>query len=101
MTLSRRHFLGLAIAGAAYSNGAYSSQRSTRSISSTTIDRKALVTRHNPVLQKFDTLYPLSIGNGEFPFNAYATRLQAFGWEYEKVPPLGTMSLWGWHTTPM
>jgi protein-glucosylgalactosylhydroxylysine glucosidase len=103
MTVSRRHFLGLAIAGAAFSNtrAADAAQRSARSNFSTAINRKALVTRHNPVLQKFDTLSPLSIGNGEFAFTADATGLQTFGWEYEKATPLCTMAQWGWHTTPI
>jgi hypothetical protein len=93
----------MAIAGAAFSNakGADSSPRSIRSVSASGIDRKALVTRHNPALQKFDPLSPLSIGNGEFAFTADATGLQTFGWEYEKATPLCTMSQWGWHTTPM
>jgi hypothetical protein len=103
MTLSRRHFLGLAIAGAAFPNakGANSSQRPTHSISSIGIDRKALVTRHNPILRKLDPLSPLSIGNGEFAFTADITGLQTFWWEYEKSMPLCTMSQWGWHTTPL
>jgi len=103
MTLSRRHFLGLAIAGAAFSTteDASSSQRPTRSISLTRIDRKALVTRHNPILRKFDPLAPLSVGNGEFAFTADVTGLQTFPGDYDKTMPLCTMSQWGWHTTPL
>lgn len=103
MTVSRRDFLGLAIAGAALSGARSvdSSQRTARSISSNGIDRKALVTRHNPTLRKLDPLSPLSIGNGEFAFTADITGLQTFWWEYEKSMPLCTMSQWGWHTTPL
>ena len=65
------------------------------------IDRKALVSRHNPVLRKLDPLSPLSVGNGEFAFTADITGLQTFASEYEKSMPLCTMSQWGWHTTPL
>lgn len=64
------------------------------------IDRAALVTRHNPVLQKLDPLSPLSVGNGEFAFTCDTTGLQTFPKEYENAMPLCTMSQWGWHTTP-
>lgn len=103
MTVSRRHFLGLAIAGAAFSNArsANSPQGPTRSNSLTRIDRKALVTRHNPISRKFDPFAPLSIGNGEFAFTADVTGLQTFLGDYDKTMPLCTMSQWGWHTTPL
>src|SRR6184192_1975393 len=103
MTLSRRHFLGVAFAGAALSSAktVNSSPVAGRGISLTPIDRKALVTRHNPILRKFDPLSPLSIGNGEFAFTADVTGLQTFPAEYENSMPLCTMSQWGWHTTPL
>jgi len=103
MTLSRRHFLGIAIAGAALSSakGLSSSQRTTNRISTGPIDRKALAARHNPVLRKLDPHSPLSIGNGEFAFTADITGLQTFPGEYENSMPLCTMSQWGWHTTPL
>jgi protein-glucosylgalactosylhydroxylysine glucosidase len=103
MTLSRRHFLGLTIAGAALSgsNGVSSAQRKSKGISSAGIDRRALVTRHNPVVRKLDPLSPLSVGNGEFAFTADITGLQTFSSEYETSMPLCTMSQWGWHTTPL
>jgi len=103
MTLSRRHFLGIAIAGAAFpsARSANSSQRAARSIRSPRIDRKALVTRHNPVIRKFDALSPLSVGNGEFAFTADVTGLQTFPQDYDKAMPLCTMAQWGWHTTPL
>src|SRR5580765_4092840 len=103
MTLSRRHFLGLAMAGAALSRveGLNSSQKTTRAFSSYSINRQALVTRHNPIVRHLDPLSPLSIGNVEFAFTADITGLQTFSGEYEKSMPLCTMSQWGWHTIPM
>ncbi|MCZ8513733.1 glycoside hydrolase family 65 [Paenibacillus filicis] len=61
------------------------------------IDRKALVTRHNPVTRGILPLSPLSVGNGEFAFTADFTGLQTFPDEYEA--PLGTQSQWGWHSS--
>src|SRR5690625_410429 len=61
------------------------------------IDRKKLVTRHNPKLHQIDKRSPLSVGNGEFAFTADITGLQSFPQAY-KVP-LGTQSQWGWHST--
>src|SRR5881394_563033 len=101
MTVSRRDFLGIAIAGTALATDAFGKPMRTSSPATALIDRKALVTRHNPVLDKFDPLSPLSIGNGEFAFTAEATGLQTFTAEYEKAMPLCTMSQWGWHTTPL
>ncbi len=65
-----------------------------------TIDRKALVTRHNVVLEKVDALSPLSVGNGRFVFNADITGLQTFPDSYRKGIPLTTMAEWGWHCFP-
>ncbi|MDB5083770.1 MAG: hypothetical protein JWN30_656 [Bacilli bacterium] len=62
---------------------------------SQTIDRFALVTRHNPVIREVMPLSPLSVGNGEFAFTADLTGLQSFPESYEF--PLGTQSQWGWH----
>lgn len=64
------------------------------------IDRHALVSRHNVVVQQPDTLASLSLGNGNFAFTADITGLQTFYWEYENGVALGTMSNWGWHTFP-
>lgn len=64
------------------------------------IDRFALVARHNPVLKKIEPLSPLSIGNGEFAFTCDATGLQTFSDEYANAMPLCTMSQWCWHTQP-
>jgi hypothetical protein len=64
------------------------------------IDRHALVSRHDPLLHRFDPDSPLSVGNGEFAFTADATGLQTFGELYDKTVPLGTLSQWGWHRAP-
>jgi hypothetical protein len=64
------------------------------------IDRRALVSRHDPILRDFDTGSPLSVGNGEFAFTVDATGLQTFPEAYDETVPLGTLSQWGWHTAP-
>ena len=66
----------------------------------TKIDRFALVTRHNILVEKPDTLASLSVGNGEFAFTTDFTGLQTFYNEYENGVTLGTQSNWGWHTFP-
>ena len=57
------------------------------------IDRQALVSRHNVVLDRADPQTALQVGNGEFAFGLDATGLQTF---YGN-----TMSHWGWHTFPL
>ena len=42
------------------------------------INRKALVTRNNPVITCVDTLASLSVGNGAFAFTTDVTGLQTF-----------------------
>jgi hypothetical protein len=64
------------------------------------LDRKAIVSRHNPVLRDLDVRAPLSVGNGEFAFTADFTGLQTFPGLYEKTTPLCTQSQWGWHSFP-
>ena len=64
------------------------------------IDRHALVMRHNVTLHAFDVNNPLSVGNGEFAFTVDTTGLQTFPEAFEQTIPLGTLSDWGWHTTP-
>ncbi|WP_423127139.1 hypothetical protein [Gaoshiqia sp. Z1-71] len=64
------------------------------------IDRYALVSRHNPLIEEFDPLASLSVGNGNFAFTTDFTGLQTFYKEYEAGVSLGTMSNWGWHTSP-
>jgi hypothetical protein len=86
--ISRRAFLGSIPAAVAAQNGP------------SLIDRRRLVTRHNPLLREFDARSPLSVGNGEFAFTADATGLQTFPQIYENAMPLCTMAQWGWHTSP-
>jgi protein-glucosylgalactosylhydroxylysine glucosidase len=64
----------------------------------TNIDRKALVARHNPVINKIDNMEPLTVGNGDFAFTADATGLQTLHEYYSTGIPLGTLSNWGWHS---
>ena len=64
------------------------------------IDRHALVTRNNVLVEGFDSLASLSVGNGNFAFTTDLTGLQTFYKEYEKGVPLGTQSNWGWHRFP-
>jgi hypothetical protein len=64
------------------------------------IDRLSLVTRHNVVITKPDTLGSLSVGNGEFAFTVDVSGLQTFPEVYENGIPLGTQSQWAWHSFP-
>jgi hypothetical protein len=64
------------------------------------IDRRGLVTRHQPTLTTLDVESPLTVGNGEFAFTVDATGLQTFADLYDQTIPLGTLSQWGWHTSP-
>lgn len=61
------------------------------------IDRKALVTRHNPVIRGIVPMAPQSVGNGEFAFTADITGMQTFPELYEV--PLSTQSQWAWHSS--
>src|SRR5579864_4534305 len=67
----------------------------------TRLDRRAIVTRHNPKLRSSDPTAPLSVGNGEFAFTADFTGLQTFADRYERTTPLCIQSQWGWHTSPI
>ncbi|MCB0545736.1 MAG: hypothetical protein KDC70_19570, partial [Saprospiraceae bacterium] len=64
------------------------------------INRRALVSRNNVILNAVDTLGALSVGNGEFAFTVDATGLQSFPEDYENGISLGTQSQWGWHSYP-
>ena len=64
------------------------------------IDRRTLVSRHNPVLRGFAPASPLSVGNGEFAFTADVTGLQTCPDLYEATVPLCAQSQWGWHSFP-
>ncbi len=72
----------------------------TAAVHAASIDRHALVMRHNVVLRQFDANNPLTVGNGKFAFTVDATGLQTFPEAFEKTIPLGTLSDWGWHTIP-
>ena len=67
---------------------------------SSPIDRRDVVSRHNPTLRSFQPLSPLSVGNGEFAFTADATGLQTFPSLYDTAMPLCTQAQWGWHSSP-
>lgn len=62
-----------------------------------TIERRGLVSRHNPVITGIEPDSPLGVGNGEFAFTADFTGLQTFPEVYRV--PLGTQSSWGWHSS--
>ncbi|MCL1951096.1 MAG: hypothetical protein FWF59_15355 [Turicibacter sp.] len=65
------------------------------------IDKKKLVSKHNPRLFEVKKDSPLTVGNGEFAFTADVTGMQSLYQEYVAAHmPLCTMSQWGWHTTP-
>lgn len=64
------------------------------------INRKELVSGHDPVLEEMDKESALTVGNGEFAFTADITGMQTLYEEYD-APPLCTMSQWGWHTQPV
>ncbi|MCG6921672.1 MAG: hypothetical protein LJF15_11410, partial [Acidobacteria bacterium] len=65
------------------------------------IDRRALVTRHNPTVTGVDPWAPLTVGNGRFAFTVDVTGLQTFGETYyTEGIPLETLARWAWHTNP-
>ncbi len=64
------------------------------------INREALVRRHTVRIQQADSLSSLSLGNGNFAFTADITGLQSFPDTYAGGVPLGTQSVWGWHSYP-
>lgn len=64
------------------------------------IDRKALVSRHDPILTEVDVQSPMSVGNGDFCFTADVTGMQTLYREYFDFMPLCTMANWGWHSVP-
>ena len=71
---------------------------SVHSYAQQSIDRKALVDRHNVIITKADSLSSLSVGNGRFAFTVDITGLQSFPQSYQNGVPLGTESEWGWHS---
>ena len=64
------------------------------------IDRKAVVTRHNPLVTAVDSLSSLSVGNGHLAVTVDITGLQSFPSSYMNGVPLCAMSDWGWHSFP-
>jgi hypothetical protein len=58
------------------------------------------VQRHNVRVNKIDSLSSLSVGNGNFAFTVDATGMQSFPDAYANGVPLGTQSVWGWHSFP-
>ncbi|WP_332760828.1 hypothetical protein [Pseudarthrobacter sp.] len=82
--------------------------RSENSAPGSSINRKALVRRHNVRQQNLDPRSPVSVGNGEFAFTMDLTGLQTMPEAYpvgarDNLPPgtlLGTQAQWGWHAIP-
>ena len=64
------------------------------------INRQAVVNRHNVKVNRFDSLASLSVGNGNFAYTADITGMQSFPGAYANGVPLGTQSVWGWHSFP-
>src|ERR1043166_5063125 len=93
---SRRSFIAALLA----CGGIGALRTLTHSEERKSINREALVRRHNPTNTRVDPLAALTLGNGRFAFTADVTGLQTLQREYEGTMPLGTMSEWGWHTTP-
>ena len=61
------------------------------------IDRKLLVSKHNPILTEIDTTSPFTVGNGEFAFTLDITGTQSLYSYYEKGNmPLCTMHQQEW-----
>ncbi len=58
-----------------------------------TIDRKAVVTRHNFHITDPDEHGPTQVGNGNFAYGFDATGMQTFSDKFT------TMSQWSWHST--
>lgn len=64
------------------------------------IDRQALVRRHDPVLTNIDPHAPVMLGNGQIGFTADITGLQTFPDAYSSIAPLLTEAQWAWHSFP-
>lgn len=64
------------------------------------IDRRALVIRHDVILDRIDPTSPLMVGNGNFAFTADITGLQTFPGQYAPAAPLLTEAQWAWHSFP-
>ncbi|WP_345763226.1 hypothetical protein [Diaminobutyricibacter sp. McL0608] len=74
----------------------------------TSVDRSRLVARHGVRLGRLEPESPLTVGNGDFCFTVDPTGLQTFPDAYPVESRygepagtlLGTMSQWGWHSSP-
>ena len=66
----------------------------TKDVLAERIDRKAVVSRHNPVSFRSSAKSPAQVGNGRFAFGADITGLQTFR-------AFNTMSDWCWHSLPL
>ncbi len=65
------------------------------------IDRRALVSRHDPRVRAIDPGSALSVGNGEFAFTADVTGLQTLEPLYFRGGfPLETLARWAWYEEP-
>jgi hypothetical protein len=66
------------------------------------MDRRAVVTRHAVTVTGIDHGSALSVGNGELCMTVDVTGLQTFPEQYPVGDGtlLGTLSQWGWHSTP-
>lgn len=64
------------------------------------INRKAWVTRHDPILTAPDPASPLTVGNGSYAFTADISGLQTLAEDTSAVTPLCTLADWGWHSIP-
>ena len=64
------------------------------------IDRKAVVSRNNPVNCSVNPLAALSVGNGHFATTVDVTGMQSYPDAYQMGVPLTAMSDWGWHKFP-
>ena len=64
------------------------------------IDRKSVLSRHNPKVTSADPLSSLSVGNGHFVTTVDVTGLQSYPFDYKDGVPLCAMSDWGWHSFP-
>ena len=110
MKLTRRHLLKLSAGAAAASVSpaallgasatATTTARSAATSRTGSIDRRAVVRRHNPRNTTLEHFTALTVGNGEFAFTADVTGLQTFTDAYESTFPLCTTAHWAWHTTP-
>jgi len=100
--ITRRSFSKAAVGAAAWLTATWRNVAHAKNVgvAKASINRRALVTRHNVVQTALDIKSPLSVGNGEFAFTADVTGLQTFTSEYASGMPLGTMTQWGFHTAP-